>query len=129
MKGPIIKPWGTTPGFAEFFCRKGLEYSDQDGDLDDIIRWECEKCGGVWKTTGITEWEYREWEHNRNIGEKRRFQQCKSCYGIIWEPHPEKTDFSPPSPTGVKCFDNKRWVFEGLGLKAWEFYQNAEKKP
>lgn len=58
INGPQLRPWETSPGFAELICESFRETTELTNSNDDSEPtqptdwWRCGDCHGIWHTTG-----------------------------------------------------------------------------
>lgn len=125
--GPRFFPWGTTPGFAETYCKLmgGDEARSEGGDSEDREEdhkkwWRCHKCQGFWRTTGRIGWEESKMEEKHNQDLERLQKTCTGCMGTLWKPHTSSQwEGRTPSPTGRQRIQRERWIFAGLDAPLW----------
>ena len=125
--GPRFFPWGTTPGFAESYCKLmgGDEARSEGGDSEDREEdhkkwWRCHKCQGFWRTTGRIGWEESKMEEKHNQDLERLQKTCTGCMGTLWKPHTSSQwEGRTPSPTGRQRIQRERWIFAGLDAPLW----------
>ena len=124
--GPKLYPWGTTPGFAETFCKlmgEEPEKSDDDSDTEECHKnwWRCKVCMGFWRQTGKIGWDESKCEQQRNIDLGRLQKTCSECGGILWKAtSPDYRDERTPSPTGQQKINRERWIFAGMDAPLWD---------